>query len=232
MSTAIIDYRTSEEEKVELKRLGLDIMLCPPCPELYTSISGHPDMQLVLINYNTVVIHKNINDMFCTQLKNRNITVYKSHSKLSQNYPHDIILNSLVLGDIFVHNLKYSDHILLDLVKEKKLVNVNQGYTKCSIAIVNEKAIITSDQSILKAMQNTLIDILYVPPGDIELSGLEYGFIGGTCGLIKEGYLAFFGDLNQYIYGKSILQFLKKHNVLPIYLKEGRLIDRGSILII
>ena len=232
MSTAIIDYRTSDEEILELEKLGLDFLLCPPCSEVHTSISGHPDMQLVLINYNTILVHKEIDDMFCSQLSIKNIRFYKSHNKLFQDYPHDIILNSLILGDKFVHNLKYSDPVLLNLVKGKELINVNQGYTKCSTAIVNEKAIITSDMSILRALQNTSIDILYVPPGDIELNGLEYGFIGGTCGLLKKGFLAFFGDLNQYAYGESIIQFLEKHNVKPIYLRKGKLVDRGSLFII
>ena len=123
-----------------------------------------------------------------------------------------------------------TDKNLLNLVKSKKLINTNQGYTKCSAAIVSDNAIITSDISIKNALSSTNIDVLLLPPGDILLPGLDYGFIGGTCGLIDKSTLAFFGDLSYYKYGKEVLSFLKKHNVNPLYLRKGPLIDRGSIL--
>ena len=55
------------------------------------------------------------------------------------------------------------------------------------------------------------IDVLLLPPGDIILPGLNYGFIGGGCGLIEEGLLAFYGHLDNYLYRNEVKVFLKKH---------------------
>jgi len=70
---------------------------------------------------------------------------------------------------------------------------------------------------------------LLLPPGDIELPGLNYGFIGGSCGLLDEKYLVFYGNLKNYKYGSEVLAFLDKYNITPIYLSDSNLIDRGSI---
>ncbi|EOR19788.1 hypothetical protein A500_20195, partial [Clostridium sartagoforme AAU1] len=75
-------------------------------------------------------------------------------------------------------------------------------------------------------------DILLLPPGDIILEGLDYGFIGGSGGLISKDKMAFFGNLKSYMYGEKVLNFLNKYGVSPIYLKDGKLQDRGSLLIL
>jgi len=142
------------------------------------------------------------------------------------------MLNALNIGNIFMHKLNYTDPNLISLVKHKKLLNVNQGYSKCSTAIVSENAVITSDMKIGKILKENNINVLLLPPGDIILPGLDYGFIGGTCGLLDNNKLAFYGNLNMYKYGDKVLNFLKKHNVKPIFLSKDKLIDRGSIFCI
>jgi hypothetical protein len=229
MTYAIVDFRTSKTELDSLNSLGFNTILCPPSSDLYEAVCGHPDMQIMPIAKNTLVINKKISNDFLTLLNLANIRFYKSKNNLIKIYPHDIILNSFILGDIFVHKLDYTDPVVLEFLKNKTLINVNQGYSKCSTAIINSKSIITSDVSILRALENHNIDILYVPPGDIELPGLNYGFIGGSCGLLREGYIGFFGELDCYKYGREVKAFLKKHNVVPIYLKKGPLTDRGTL---
>lgn len=90
----------------------------------------------------------------------------------------------------------------------------------------------TSDMKIGKILKENNIDVLLLPPGDIILPSLDYGFIGGTCGLLDNNTLAFYGDLDMYKYGNEVLSFLRKHNVEPIFLSKSKLIDRGSIFCI
>ena len=116
--------------------------------------------------------------------------------------------------------------------KDKTLINVKQGYTKCSCLPVSKKALITSDIGIYKTLLKYDFDILLVPPGDIILEGLNYGFIGGTGGLIENNKMVFFGSLEHYTYGSEVKAFLKKYNVTPIYLSDNKLYDRGSIFVI
>lgn len=232
MKYAIVDFRITEEEKYNITSLGYKIIICPPSQALYEAVCGHPDMLLHIIDKNKIMVHKNVDKNFIALLKNLGFSVLLSGNELKDIYPYDIILNSVSLSNLFMHNIKYTDPELLKLMISKKLINVKQGYSKCSTAIVTEKAVMTSDKSIAKALITENIDVLLLPPGDIELPNLNYGFIGGCCGLLNENTLAFYGDLNYYAYGNEVLSFLKKHNVKPVYLRKDKLIDRGSLFVI
>jgi hypothetical protein len=231
MKYAFIDFRTSNEEKLNLINLGYEILVCPPSNFLYDAVCGHPDMLLHIIDSKTIMVHKDMNENFVDKLKNLNFNVVFSKNTLKYTYPEDVILNSVCLDNLFIHNLKYTDDNLLAYMNSKKILNVKQGYTKCSTAVISEKSIITSDKNIAKTLSKENIDVLLLPPGDIELPGLDYGFIGGCCGLLDKNSIAFYGDLNCYAYGNIVLEFLKKNNVKPIFLKSGKLVDRGSLFI-
>lgn len=232
MKYAIVDFRISDEEKNNLKKLGYEILICPPSNLLYEAVCGHPDILLHIISKDTIMVHKDMNKEFVDKLISINFKVIFSQNSLQEKYPYDIFLNSVNMPSLFVHNIKYTDPNLMLYVKDKKTINVNQGYTKCSTAIVNDKAIITSDKSIAKALINENIDVLLLPPGDILLPGLNYGFIGGCCGLLNKNSMAFYGNLENYLYGDKVIEFLKKYDVNPIFLSNGKLIDRGSIFIV
>lgn len=233
MKNLFVDYRVSEEEKNNLTKLGYNLLICPPNKNLYEAVCGHPDMLLHVMD-NKLILHKDIPYEFLQNLYRLRINILISQNSIEEKYPNDIILNAVSISNLFVHFTKFSDRTLINeaMRNNKKILSVKQGYTKCSTAIVNNNAIITSDIGIATAFKNENFDALLLPPGDIDLPGLNYGFIGGTCGLIEDGLLAFYGDLEYYTYGKEVLDFLKKHKVEPLFLKKGKLIDRGSIICI
>lgn len=228
MKFAFVDYRITNEEEENLKKLHYNVIKCPPSPLLYEAISGHPDILLHFINKNKVVVHKDMDTSFISFLNKLNLKVLFTEKSLNLKYPGNISLNAVNLRNFFIHKIKNTDPRLLEEVRNKRFINVNQGYTKCSTAIVSNSAIITNDKSIYTALEKEPIDVLLLPHGDIVLPGLNYGFIGGTCGL-TENRLVFFGNLANYKYGDLLLAFLEQHNILPIYLSNGPLIDRGSI---
>ena len=228
MKNLIVDFRIHDDEKKHLYSLGYKLLICPPSDLLYEAVCGHPDM-LMNISENSIIVHKDMKGEFIQELELLNYIVYKSKSSLQELYPYNVILNSLSLGNLFVHSIKHTDTNILRFLKNRKIIDVKQGYTKCSTCIVNDHAIITSDNSIAKALTLEKIDVLLIPPGDILLPGLNYGFIGGATGLIEDNVMAFYGHLDHYIYGKEVLKFLNKHKVEPVFLRNGKLIDRGSI---
>lgn len=229
MKCFFVDERTSDEESDRLRIFG-NVMKVPKHPSVYESVSGHTDLLIHILKENEVLVHNDMDNSFISQLNNLNIKVKLSESSLGEGYPENIILNGINLKNYFIHNLKYTDKNLLKEVNGKTLINVKQGYSKCSTAIVTENAIITSDVSIAKKLKDLKFDVLLLPSGDIDLPGLNYGFIGGCSGLVTNNLMAFFGTLDNYTYGFEVKNFLKKHRVEPIYLGSGRLIDRGSIL--
>ncbi|MDO5040416.1 DUF6873 family GME fold protein [Clostridium sp.] len=229
---SFVDYRITCEEFSNLIKEGVIPIKVPKSPLLYEAINGHVDIQLNILDKKSklIVVHKDIDANFLNILKNYSINFIFSETSLDSKYPKDIILNALITDEILMHNLKYTDKSILNNSQNKLNLNVSQGYTKCSVVNIYDKAFITSDKIIYNTLVKSGYDTLFVPPGDIILEGLDYGFIGGTCGMIGKNKLAFFGNLNKYKYGKEVLSFLEKHNVIPIFLKDSKLIDRGSIL--
>ncbi|MEW9095063.1 MAG: DUF6873 family GME fold protein [Clostridiaceae bacterium] len=229
---AIVDFRIYKEEEDNLIKLGYDVIKCPPSSNLYDSVCGHPDMLIHFVDKKNVIFHKDMEYHFINLFKSLNFNVFLSDKSLETKYPNNIGLNAVNLKNYFIHNIPHTDSLLLSIIGNKKLLNVKQGYTKCSTAVINDNAIITSDTGIAKMAKGENIDVLLLPPGDISLPGLDYGFIGGCCGLLDKNRLAFFGDLNYYAYGKEILDFLYKYDIEPIYLRRGKLIDRGSLFVV
>ena len=226
-----VDYRTTENEINSLKKLNYDVLKIPKDNNLYEAINGHTDIQLNILNKNTIIINKNINLSFKELLKTKNINFIESNSTLSSKYPSNISLNAYITDNYLVHNLKFTDKKILEYCKNKKTINVNQGYTKCSILPLREKVIITNDTGIYNTLKNEGFDILLLPFGDIELSGFNYGFIGGVGGMISNDSMAFFGSLDNYTFGNEVKKFLYKYDIKPIYLSNTKLIDRGSLLV-
>lgn len=226
-----VDYRTTENEISSLKKLNYDVIKIPKDNNLYEAINGHTDIQLNILNKNTLIINKNINLSFKELLKTKNINFIESDSTLSSKYPSNISLNAYITDNYLIHNLKFTDKKILEHCKNKKTINVNQGYTKCSILPLREKAIITNDSGIYNILKNENFDILLLPFGDIELKGFNYGFIGGVGGMISSNSMAFFGSLDNYAFGNEVKKFLYKYDIKPIYLSNTKLIDRGSLLV-
>lgn len=229
---AVVDCRISHEEFVSLENMGFKPIKVPISNLLYDAVCGHPDILINIIDSNTIIVHKDMPMDFINLIESLGFKVILSANSLSSAYPKDVILNAVNTENFFMHSIKYTDAALLDLVKNKRKINIKQGYAKCSTALVNEEAVMTSDKNIALELRKIGVDVLLLPPGDIILPGLDYGFIGGTCGLMSKNELAFFGDLNFYTYGKEVKDFLKQHGVEPVFLKSGKLIDRGSLFII
>lgn len=228
-----VDYKISKEELSNLSSLNFNVVLVPKCNLVYEAINGHPDIQMNILKNNSefkVIIHNNSNINFKNFLFHNNIKYIVSKNTLSNTYPKDIFLNALITDKYFIHNTKYTDENLLTSQSNKTIISVPQGYTKCSILPIRENALITSDKGIFNILKNYNFDILLVPCGDILLPSLNYGFIGGVGGMISNNKMAFFGDLSYYQYGSEVKEFLYKYDIEPIYLRKGKLIDRGSLL--
>jgi len=229
-----IDYRCTSEEIINLINLGLNPIKVPKCCDVYDAINGHVDIQLNIIDKANkhIIIQKNIPKYFLDILKLNGIKHTLSKEALGKKYPNNIILNALIMEKFFIHNLNYTDANLIANQKIKIKINVQQGYTKCSVLPIGNNAIITSDKGICKTLSDENMDVLLIPPGDILLPSLDYGFIGGTGGMISQNKLAFFGELEHYCFGNDIYKFLYKYDIEAIPLKRGKLIDRGSLITI
>lgn len=229
---AIIDGRADNEIKTNLIKQGLMVIETCKCEELYDSISYHPDIVIHPINHNKVIVAPNVYDYYKDIFSFYGIKVVKGEKKLSRNYPENIAYNVARISKYAIHNIKFTDEKLKFYMGKEGIdfINVKQGYTKCSLAIISEGAAITSDSSIYKELKKHEMDVLLIKEGFVELPNLNYGFIGGATGMLSENELLLSGVIHEHPSSFEINNFLKKYKIKPIYLSNNRIIDIGSII--
>ena len=157
---------------------------------------------------------------------------YAMEDHLGPEYPKDSAYNAACTGKFFIHNFDITDPALLQAAKDMgmTMINVNQGYTKCNVAIIDEKSIITSDRGIAKACEDyPELEVLLIEPGFIRLDGFETGFIGGASGKVLNEYI-FNGNLGKHPDFARIVDFVESHGLTPKWFPEYQLTDIGSIL--
>lgn len=231
-NTIIIDGRVSSEIMDNLKKLNLKIIPTIECKEVAKPIAYHPDIVMHPVDHKSLIIAPNVFEYYEEKLYGMGINLIKGDTRLGKAYPKDIAYNVGRMEGIAVHNFKYTDEKLKYYLKKQGLefVHVNQGYTKCSMAIIDEKAVITADYVISKKLKDLAFDVLLIQPGYIELSGYNYGFIGGTCGNLSRDEIILTGTLDYHLDKKEILRFIKKYKKIPIWLSNKKIIDVGTMI--
>ena len=154
------------------------------------------------------------------------------------HYPEDIKYNVCVLGNYAIHNFKYTDKVVLKLLEENgyELINVEQGYSNCSIAVIDNNSVITTDKKIAeKLIANNFSVLLLDYTPDIKLKD-EYGnyssmtgFIGGAIGKVDNNIIVF-GDLSKIDRDNKIRDFIKSRKLNLIDFKGLNVIDYGGIV--
>lgn len=232
VAAVIIDGRTSATITNNLYDMGIHIIKTPLCSDLYDGIQGHPDILLHPVTSQNIVVAPNVYEKMKIPLEDLGCNVIKGSTILKRNYPDNIAYNIARVSNFAIHNLNYTDRRTLELLEKREIqwIHVKQGYSKCATCIVNDHAIITSDRGIAKAVEKHGIEALIISPGYIDLPGVDYGFIGGISGLMGKNKLAFSGYLQHHCDYAKILRFLKRHNVVPIFLSQDKPVDIGSIV--
>ncbi len=199
----------------ELNKFGYEII---PTKKINTFLEPeqyHADMQILCI-------------------KNKVITLDDCIKKPGKNYPENILLNCLYHNNKLYGKLSATDSSVREYCRENNIetVNVNQGYTRCSTLVVNEKAVITADKSIEKGMKNNGVEVLLISAGNIVLEGFDYGFIGGAS-FSDNNTIYFFGDITKHPDYNKIKEFTSKHNsIIEILCKTQPLTDIGGAVLI
>lgn len=147
-------------------------------------------------------------------------------------YPRDCAYNAACTGRYFIHNFSCTAPVLLEAARRMNMVmiDVKQGYAKCSIVIVDADSIITYDEGIIKACARfPELSVLRVRPGFVRLDGHPSGFIGGTSGRVGDT-VVFNGDLSKHPDFARIVEFIETRGLKCKWFPEYQLTDIGSII--
>ena len=108
------------------------------------------------------------------------------------------------------------------------MIDVRQGYTKCSVCPIDENSIITADCGIAKKARQHGFDVLEVSNIGVNLDPLSCGFIGGASGVFHDA-VYFCGNLDAHPDAESIKAFCKSHNKQTVSLSDEPLYDVGTM---
>ena len=116
------------------------------------------------------------------------------------------------------------------------MINVKQGYSNCSIAVIDENSIILSDKGLYNSLKNRGIDMLfldYIPNIKLLNENGEYsqknGFIGGAISRIGDNIVVF-GDLDKIDYYCNIRKFIESRNLKIIDFEGLDVVDYGGVI--
>lgn len=187
VSLAVVDKRIEPEIAASMEKSGIKLIKTCPYPGMYEAVACHPDIILHHAGGKNIIYAPGTCSHLVNILSAYGFTPVCGKTYLSPKYPLNISYNVARIGNIAFHNLKYTDPVLREELDKQgvEFVHVNQGYTKCSVSIVDKNSIITSDNGIAKIAEKKGIEVLLIEVDkNIQLKGLDYGFIGGASGLI------------------------------------------------
>lgn len=219
-----------------LSARGFEVIKLPADPSLPEPVNGHADLlvfildEFLLTRRDYYATAKKEIDRVC-EASGMNLLI--SDNKAGGKYPDDCGFCAAISGNTVICREKSTDSALLTLARGKdySVLNVNQGYAKCSCAILADGSIITADLGIAKATQGAGIDTLTIEPGRIDLPGYGCGFIGGASGLCGIT-LYFCGNIEIHPEHQRILEFAERHNTDIVSLSDEVLYDVGSLIFV
>lgn len=233
---AITNHTFPKDAEAVLSSLGHRTLRLPPHPRLQEPVSSHPDM-LLFFAPNAVFCTKSYYEIATNELEEISLTygypIRFIEGEYGTEYPCDVLLNALPLGEHLFCNTKTVAKELLEL--NYIPCHVNQGYTKCSALPLGSKALITSDTSIAESAKKCGINVLQICKGHISLTGYNYGFIGGCANFAPRNEMNtvfFSGDLSEHPDAERIEYFCQINGFDIIYLSQNCLCDIGTIFMI
>lgn len=228
MTYVLVAENFPEESAKKLKKYG-QVVRTKANKNVLEGLDTHPDILVHPLPDGDLIVDRDNFDYYKEIFKDKKII--PSHSSLSAKYPGDIHLNAFAFKNIFIHNLKHTDAVILDYYKNEgfDLVNIKQGYGKCS-CLVTQDFVITSDGGIYETLKD-LIPIYKIDQGQIKLQNFNYGFIGGATGVLGKK-IFFTGDFSHHSSHEEILKIINKYDYEIEILSDDTIEDFGTIFFI
>jgi len=211
----------------KLKNYG-DVILLETEGIVYDAISKHPDIFFCPLG-EELIVAPNLPEIYKNILSKKKISFQEGNKTLGKRYPLTGFYNAVTTENYLIGNTKVMDKAILEKAENRKVIHVNQAYTRCNLLPLSDKKFITSDKGIEKELKKNNLDVLFVNPEGIILDGFKNGFFGGCCG-ISGNRVFIAGSLNHFPEGEKVKDFLSDMEIIELY--DGPLLDVGSILFI
>ena len=223
----LCDSKMPETAKAKLATYG-EIVEFSTAGITYEAISGHPDIFFCPTPAGLIVA-PNLPEKYFKILNEKGISYTIGQLPVGIQYPDSAKYNTLVTKNFIVQNDAISDATILKQNPNHEIINVRQGYVRCSLLALPNDSFITSDRGIEKSLHQHKLEVLYIDPSCVKLEGFEHGFFGGVCGLL-DSLLFVCGSLKYFKEKELIESFVTRAGVSIIELYDGQPVDVGTIL--
>lgn len=214
-----------------LRELNIGCITVKSSANLPKNVNFHTDMIIHHLGGNKIIVAKGEEDT-SSILALHGFEVIEGYNRLGTGYKNECFLNQARINDVIIGNISLFDYRIIEYCNQNniKIINVNQGYAKCSVCILDSRTVITEDKGIADVLEQNDFDVLLIQPGSVKLDGYRHGFFGGAAGLIDRDKLAITGELRYHSNHREISDFLKQRDIEIIELKKGEIIDIGGII--
>lgn len=218
-----------------LKSMGIKVIDTVCINKLPIYERTHGDMQVLPLDNDNVFILKEATELLPVLEEHyENVIVCKD--EIIRTYPFNTELNcAIVQNNIFCRiDFVYDEFLWMAEDFGFNMIDTENGYAKCSTAIVAGNAIITDSSDIGKrAKEETNIDVLEIPYGGVKLLNTNRGYIGGCCFKLSKDILAFTGRIKSHPQYENIKSFCLNHGVFLEELSDDDMpVDIGGAVII
>lgn len=224
----IISNNTLPSSAIEKLNYYGDLILLEKNLVVYNAISNHPDIFLCQVD-ESFIIAPNASIELKETISQKGLKLIEGIKPLGKKYPETAIYNAVLTENYLIGNSSFIDETIISHKGNRRIININQAYTRCNLLPLPGDRFITSDKGIQKQLLKNNLEVLYVNPEMIVLEGFTNGFIGGCCGVLNNKiFIA--GSLNKFPEGDKIMDFLEGSDIIELY--DGPLLDVGSIFIV
>lgn len=228
-ATAMIISPQYERVLADLTAMNIELIVTEKCHDVQDAVGFHADILCHHLGGDDIVVYPYSHGLN-KSLEELGMNVLFSSTRLTEKYPYDISLNAARIGDNLICNRKYTDQAILTGATYENIVDVKQGYAKCSTLIIDEKSIVTADASIANSCKELGLEVLKIMDGGIRLDGYAYGFIGGAGVKLSQSKIYFTGKLKSHSDGENIRHFIESRNIEIIEGSLDKLVDIGSMI--
>ena len=208
-------------------------VITPPSVDILTpSMRRHADLGIVIVSEKKAVCPPETFSYYSDALSPYGFEVIMGGTGIGSNYPQDCAYNVGIVGKkCFLTKGVCDEHLYDILISEGyEIIETKQGYAKCSICPIDENTFITGDAGIAKKGIENGFDVLLIENDAISLPPFENGFWGGCTGMGDRDEFLVNGDISLIPAGDKIKKFLDSKNIKIKKLKEGQVLDIGSII--
>lgn len=205
-----------------------------PCKKLRLpeNLKGHADLSFCYLGDGTAVCAPGSGEYYNEKFKHTGLSVKEGEISPDRHYPKDAAYNVAIVGRKMFCRIDITDKILLNEAEKLgyEIININQGYGKCSVCPISENSAISADKSFAKSAEKAGVEVLLITNSTILLPGYSNGFFGGCAFMADEKTLCVKGDITTHPDYLKIWEFTKKKGIDIISLGGGNLFDFGSLI--